>query len=152
VQTDLPSKRLRELFNVNHFIVSQVNPHIVPLLRRQRDPKLPTMLRLLSSELEFRLGQIDHIAGNLPVWLRSIRGAATQSYTGDVTIVPDADAEAYAQLLANPTEAGLERALAVGQRAAWPRLRTIETQCKIGFALTRHVKKLRGLDRWMLFG
>jgi hypothetical protein len=29
---DLPMKRLSELFNVNHFVVSQMNPHLVPLL------------------------------------------------------------------------------------------------------------------------
>lgn len=27
MQADLPMQRLSELFNVNHFIVSQVNPH-----------------------------------------------------------------------------------------------------------------------------
>lgn len=30
---DLPIKELKELFNVNHYIVSQANPHIAPLLR-----------------------------------------------------------------------------------------------------------------------
>ena len=29
---DLPMQRMSELFNVNTFIVSQVNPHVVPLL------------------------------------------------------------------------------------------------------------------------
>ena len=29
VQADLPMQRLSELFNINHFIVSQVNPHVV---------------------------------------------------------------------------------------------------------------------------
>jgi TAG lipase / steryl ester hydrolase / phospholipase A2 / LPA acyltransferase len=33
LESDLPIKRLKELFNVNHFIVSQANPHIAPLLR-----------------------------------------------------------------------------------------------------------------------
>ncbi len=32
VENDLPMKRLAELFNVNHFIVSQVNPHVYPFL------------------------------------------------------------------------------------------------------------------------
>jgi TAG lipase/steryl ester hydrolase/phospholipase A2/LPA acyltransferase len=32
VDNDLPMAKLSELFNVNHFIVSQVNPHIVPFL------------------------------------------------------------------------------------------------------------------------
>jgi TAG lipase/steryl ester hydrolase/phospholipase A2/LPA acyltransferase len=33
LESDLPIKQLKELFNVNHFIVSQANPHIAPLLR-----------------------------------------------------------------------------------------------------------------------
>ena len=30
VASDLPMHRLRELFNINFFIVSQTNPHVVP--------------------------------------------------------------------------------------------------------------------------
>lgn len=33
LEVDLPMIQLKELFNVNHFIVSQANPHIAPLLR-----------------------------------------------------------------------------------------------------------------------
>ena len=33
LESDLPMQELREMFNVNHFIVSQANPHIGPLLR-----------------------------------------------------------------------------------------------------------------------
>ena len=33
LEVDLPMMQLKELFNVNHFIVSQANPHIAPLLR-----------------------------------------------------------------------------------------------------------------------
>ena len=32
VASDLPMKRLAELFNVNTFIVSQVNPHVCPFV------------------------------------------------------------------------------------------------------------------------
>lgn len=32
VASDLPMKRLTELFNVNTFIVSQVNPHVCPFV------------------------------------------------------------------------------------------------------------------------
>ncbi len=32
MRADLPMRRLAELFNVNHFIVSQVNPHIIPIM------------------------------------------------------------------------------------------------------------------------
>ncbi|KAJ7566254.1 hypothetical protein O6H91_02G094700 [Diphasiastrum complanatum] len=33
LESDLPMLQLKELFNVNHYIVSQANPHIAPLLR-----------------------------------------------------------------------------------------------------------------------
>lgn len=33
LESDLPMIQLKELFNVNHFIVSQANPHILPFLR-----------------------------------------------------------------------------------------------------------------------
>ena len=33
LESDLPMMQLKELFNVNHFIVSQANPHIAPWLR-----------------------------------------------------------------------------------------------------------------------
>jgi TAG lipase / steryl ester hydrolase / phospholipase A2 / LPA acyltransferase len=33
LESDLPMIQLKELFNVNHFIVSQANSHIVPILR-----------------------------------------------------------------------------------------------------------------------
>jgi TAG lipase/steryl ester hydrolase/phospholipase A2/LPA acyltransferase len=32
INSDLPMRRLAELFNVNHFIVSQVNPHVIPFV------------------------------------------------------------------------------------------------------------------------
>ena len=32
---DLPMRRLSELFNVNHSIVSQANPHVVPFMPKQ---------------------------------------------------------------------------------------------------------------------
>lgn len=32
MEEDLPFRALREMFNVNYFLVSQTNPHIVPIL------------------------------------------------------------------------------------------------------------------------
>ena len=37
VDNDLPMTRLSEMFNVNHFIVSQVNPHVVPFLEKEEE-------------------------------------------------------------------------------------------------------------------
>ena len=50
IQSDLPMQRLSEIFNVNHFIVCQVNPHIVPVLRYKRFWN-SLFMRWLSSEV-----------------------------------------------------------------------------------------------------
>lgn len=63
VENDLPMERLSEIFNVNHFIVSQVNPHIYPFVRhaiaghRFRSLKRKLMY-LIRSELKYRLDQV----------------------------------------------------------------------------------------------
>ncbi|EOD48896.1 putative patatin family protein [Neofusicoccum parvum UCRNP2] len=41
VDNDLPITRLAEMFNVNHFIVSQVNPHVVPFLEKEEGAPVP---------------------------------------------------------------------------------------------------------------
>ena len=40
VDNDLPMTRLSEMFNVNHFIVSQVNPHVVPFIYKEEEFKV----------------------------------------------------------------------------------------------------------------
>jgi hypothetical protein len=37
LELDLPTFLLSEMFNCNHFIVSQTNPHIVPLLNLKKN-------------------------------------------------------------------------------------------------------------------
>jgi predicted acylesterase/phospholipase RssA len=44
VDNDLPMAKLSELFNVNHFIVSQVNRHIVPFLEKSAKGKVFMLL------------------------------------------------------------------------------------------------------------
>ena len=55
VALDLPLERLRELFNVNHFIVSQVNPHVIPFLFRAQSlsdaAPLQRLIRYLGTEV-----------------------------------------------------------------------------------------------------
>ena len=62
IESELPSSRLSELFNVNHFILSQMSPHIVPLLPRSsmkfRDGPGALIKTFIRSELKHRLGQV----------------------------------------------------------------------------------------------
>jgi TAG lipase/steryl ester hydrolase/phospholipase A2/LPA acyltransferase len=50
LELDLPTFLLSEMFNCNHFIVSQTNPHIVPLLNLKK-----TLSRRWANLLELEL-------------------------------------------------------------------------------------------------
>jgi TAG lipase / steryl ester hydrolase / phospholipase A2 / LPA acyltransferase len=73
VENDLPMAKLSELFNVNHFIVSQVNPHIVPFLEKPRPKTLgapddteaqnllhPKQQSLRTKAVDLAVGEIMH--------------------------------------------------------------------------------------------
>lgn len=51
---DLPMRRLAELFNINQFIVSQVNPHMLLLLHHGKDGIIAKIKYLIRSELQHR--------------------------------------------------------------------------------------------------
>lgn len=60
VSADVPMTRIAELFNVNHFIVSQVNPHVAPFLSMTESAKgfWYSLFYLFKSELKHRVLQV----------------------------------------------------------------------------------------------
>jgi predicted acylesterase/phospholipase RssA len=93
VEYDLPMSRLSELFNVNHFIVSQVNPHAAAFAGTSLDSttvsgavigfmKTSAKEQLLNwTDLGLRL---NVTLERLPV-IRGLVPLVTQKYEGDVT-------------------------------------------------------------------
>lgn len=58
LELDLPTFLLSEMFNCNHFIVSQTNPHIVPLLNLKKNLSR-RWANLLELELRHRCVALD---------------------------------------------------------------------------------------------
>jgi predicted acylesterase/phospholipase RssA len=107
VENDLPMLRLSELFNVNHFIVSQVNPHVVPFLSKSASPSpfyrvISGAFFLLKSEIQHRLHQLIEL-DILPTTLHRLENVLAQKYHGDITIVPEVRFRDYLQLISNPS-------------------------------------------------
>jgi TAG lipase / steryl ester hydrolase / phospholipase A2 / LPA acyltransferase len=80
VGQDLPMQRLSELFNVNTFIVSQVNPHVVPFVSIDNGQVLDTKFRkkvmrvaksLTGNTIKYCIRQLDCL-GILPSYFRGI--------------------------------------------------------------------------------
>jgi TAG lipase/steryl ester hydrolase/phospholipase A2/LPA acyltransferase len=64
VEGDLPMQRISELFGVNHYCVSQVNPHIIPFLNNSHQKSnvltraVSSIASIVNAEFQHRLRQV----------------------------------------------------------------------------------------------
>ncbi|KAG7834568.1 hypothetical protein KL943_002952 [Ogataea angusta] len=157
VHSDLPIRRLSEMFNVNHVIACQVNPHVVPFLKmsvqcvggeieNEYSAKLKQILNntceLLTAEAihYFELAAELGVATNFSTKMRQI---LSQPYSGDITILPEIRFNEMNKLLVNPTPEFLLDALVRGARATWPKISIIKNHCSLEFALDKAISQLR---------
>ena len=146
LEEDLPMKGLSELFNVNYFIVSQTNPHIVPILRLKRlvcqqSLALATLAAFLESEWKHRCRQVREMAPSLDIF--SLFALFGQQWEGDATVVMPFS---FAQLLRVASNPSKEECLATalqGEREMWPKLAMVEMNCGIEVQLDDCTRELR---------
>jgi hypothetical protein len=150
VDSDLPMQRLAELFNVNHFIVSQVNPHVVPFLQKDNFPSsshaglLHRTAGLAREEALHRLHVLSEL-GVAPSILTKVRSILGQKYSGDITIFPPVSYALVPRALMNPTKEFITQAMELGERATWPKLARITNHVAIELALDAAVREM--IDR-----
>jgi len=113
LEHDLPMRRLAEMFNVNFHIVSQVNPHVIPIYHLGRIRIVRLFLNLIGLELKHRLLQLAYL-GFVPKLLESI---ATQDYTGDITVVPQVAWWQWFRVVSNPTDDFMNESMLRGRQA-----------------------------------
>jgi len=133
---DLPLLRLARLHNVNHYIVSQTNPHVVPFL--QDNVRRSKGLGNLASDLVKVAGRdvvkvarehLNHYAAGRVV--DKLNDILQQRYSGDVTIFPQQSPRQLMGMLANPSAVDIANYIREGERATWPRLERIRMQTRI---------------------
>ena len=158
VDNDLPMTRLSEMFNVNHFIVSQVNPHVVPFIKEGTTdfPEPPetahghtdasswlyTVTNLAKSEAVHRMHTLIDL-GIFPTTLTKTVSILNQKYSGDITILPEISFSDMPRILSNPSVEFMENAMLAGERATWPKLSRIQNHLAIELALDNAAQKLR---------
>jgi TAG lipase/steryl ester hydrolase/phospholipase A2/LPA acyltransferase len=152
--------RLSEMFNVNHFIVSQVNPHVVPFLPKEDGLFNPAKHRSLCGPgLGGWMSTISHLAkdeilhrmtvlsemGVFPNSMTKFASIMNQKYSGDINIYPELISSNFPRILENPTKEFMLEACLSGERATWPRLSQIHNACAIELALDRAIQHMRAL-------
>lgn len=155
VDGDLPMTRLSEMFNVNHFIVSQVNPHVVPFLPKEDGPSkeselnpsfiprlMSTMTHLAKEEVLHRMNVLSEL-GVFPTSMTKFASIVNQKYSGDINIYPELISSNFPRILENPTTEFMLEACLSGERATWPRLSRMRNHCAIELALDQAIQQMR---------
>ncbi|KAI9801999.1 MAG: hypothetical protein M1825_003055 [Sarcosagium campestre] len=167
---DSPLSRIAELFNVNHFIVSQARPYLAPFLRsdtympsptNQRSSINPggtntniissmtnslssitnTLLQLVALEIRHRLDQLD----SLGLLASSIRRFLVDESipAASLTLVPELTLRDLLRLLETPTRDSVEYWILRGERSVWPAIGTLKVRCAVEVELDRGYQLVR---------
>ncbi len=154
LKSDLPTLRLRRLHNVNHFIVSQTNPHVLPFISKRE----PGRDGLANSARDFARssarGSVKSVvdlarktmpsAGRVRKSLDIASSVLDQEYRGNINIFPEVSLWRYANVTSNPSLESIERFVREGERATWPRIEMIRNQTLISQTLAACLATLEG--------
>jgi len=147
---DMPMDCLSQWFNVNHFVVSQVNPFLVPFVVDSMVPEIVRMcVQLFANEMICitrwlcKLGK-EYSIGYFSRLLNIVYGLATQRYFGDITIHPSPQLFEYMKLLSNPNEELKKSCIEKGRKLIWGKLSRLKIHCSIEFCLDDCLRQMRG--------
>lgn len=143
---DLPAKRLARLYGVNHYIVSQTNPHIIPFVsdsKRKQDPLsvLATATTRTAREwLNASAVILRKPLAKRPTLQRmtdTMLAVINQDYMGDINILPPYRVHRPTRILAHLSEKEIMSLIEMGERATWPKIEMIRIQTRISRTLER---------------
>ena len=154
ISNDIPKARVGRMHNVNHFIVSQTNPHVVPFMSdKKRKGLLPFSWELVSStarvnvEHLLELGQRHTESPALRLVLDKLHSVATQSYSGDITVFPAHQPGNILRTLADPGPEHVADFIVDGERATWPTVERIRNATRISRTLERCLDRLKQTEK-----
>jgi len=146
---DLPMRRLSRLHNVNHFIVSQVNPHVAPVRRvmgkRGIVPVVSgVILSSVRAQVTHQLELARDFTKSTPLYstFDVAHSLADQPYGGDIDIHPRLRPTALLRAMSNISHDELLKHIREGERATWPLLARIRDQTCVSRALDGAIRRL----------
>jgi TAG lipase/steryl ester hydrolase/phospholipase A2/LPA acyltransferase len=152
VDNDLPIARLSEMFNVNHFIACQVNPHVAPFLKLSETFGSRTMTKwsdiwnytqdVLSDELSHFLLILSEL-GIFKNTSSKFRSVLAQPYSGDITIMPEIRWSELGLIFKNPSSQFLLTTRVRGASATWPKIAIVRNHCAIELSLDKAIHDIR---------
>lgn len=150
-----PLARLKQQFNVDHFIVSQARPYIAPFsspslpYERRRKPAFINVVRWPLKIARFDVTAavkqgllMTDIMGFLPESLKRV--LSDETIQGDfLKLVPEVQVYDWWRLLKNPTRDEIDFWIMRGERSVWPSLCALKVRCAIEVALDQAYERVR---------
>lgn len=152
LQGDIPKLRLARLHNVNHFIVSQANPHVAiagGLVRREglvpalAGATVAAAKSQSTAAAAFARRAAPPSGGVVRQIVEHTHALVSQDYGGDIVIHPRFRPELLRNLVVNPSPAVLRRFIREGERATWPTLARVQDQTRLGRVFRECVDALK---------
>lgn len=148
---DLPMKRLSRLYGVNHFIVSQTNPIALPFVSAEKANS--GVISTISQTGMRTIKDWGLAAGHLlqrPLknesylskLLNGYISVVSQTYTGDINILPSSRFLNPTKLVAARTNEEISELIKEGEKSTWPHIERIRIQTHISRKLWRIAQEL----------
>ncbi len=158
LSSDLPMLRLARLHNINHYLVSQTNPHIVPFMaqldresagRRGIAPLVADLLKSGSTgALQLARKHLDPFGGGGV--LGKLDNVIRQRYSGDINIYPRSTPRRVFRTFTNPQVEDIQRYIRSGERATWPKLERVRNQTRISRTFEDCLRLLKSCEHELL--
>lgn len=133
VSGDLPTKRLSRLYGVNHFVVSQINPLVVPFIedvkskhRRGFKQTLTSSAVSLANEalivVERMLAKGGQTGNSVAAQLAYLIRMLEQTYLGDINILLENKDFKIRNVLFEFKQGEIEALIRAGRHSTWPKI------------------------------
>ena len=157
VHSDIPKEKVNRLHNINHYIVSQTNPHVVPFLSEEIEETglIPFIQDVI---IKAPMVQIEHLLelvqqhfnfpglGNI---IKKAHAMASQNYRGDITIYPERNLLNITKMFYNLGPEELEEMMMEGRRATWPKIERISNTTKISRTFDQCLQRMSERYRYV---
>jgi predicted acylesterase/phospholipase RssA len=139
VHEDIPKDKVNRLHNINHYIVSQTNPYVVPFLNEDIEETglIPFLQDVV---IKAPMVQLEHLLElvqqhfelpGLGSIIKKAHAMARQTYSGDITIYPERSLLSFTKAFNNLGPTQLEAMMLEGRRATWPKIERIRNTTQI---------------------
>eukprot|EP00128_Syssomonas_multiformis_P011041 Colp12_sorted_trinity150504_noHs@30816 len=151
ITADVPREMLKRQFNVNQFIISQVNPHVAPFVREVHSGHQETMLQrvenLLNRDIKHRTTRLAKL-GLLPRFFgQDLKGVLLQDYSSttraEVTILPHVSLYDNLKVISHPSNEDMERYISQGLTCVWSKIPIIKHRLKFETALNEAIEEIK---------